>query len=291
LDCVGWFGPTNASQLVSAKTRLARHRGNGADHGRQKGAADVATVDRRSANSLNPDERRLLERCDEVIRIGRRFLDVGGALMTVRRRTLYRQDYTTFEEYCDREHGINGSRARQVVIAYESVTAVTTSGGEPAPENERQARALAPLRRDPALATEAWSMAVSGSGGGQPSADRVAGAVARVQMKTTARHPRSEVDASDYVWMGWTRELGRCLRELDELLTYADDFARDLADFDGIVAGNAAQTGAGIVTVFAMEVQARIANAGIGVEIHEFIDGHRDAEGNRYVLGEPPKTM
>lgn len=104
--------------------------------------------------------RRTLPELEHVIEKGlRTFVDVGLALVEIRNRRLFQvAGYSTFEAYCRERWGFQASRARQLIGAAETVTTVTATG-LPAPDNERQARALARLRDDPEAMTTAWSHA------------------------------------------------------------------------------------------------------------------------------------
>jgi hypothetical protein len=93
---------------------------------------------------LTTAEKEVLANCERVVNAGlETFVEVGQALMTIRDRRLYREKYTTFEDYCVTRWRLSSSRARQLIKAsqvvanVESVTGVTL-------ENEAQARALAP---------------------------------------------------------------------------------------------------------------------------------------------------
>lgn len=97
------------------------------------------------AEHLSPSERRRLSALESIIRKGvETFYDVGSALREIRESKLYRQQFDTFENYCDSRWGFQASRARQligsadVVDNLKSVTTVT-------PANERQVRELAAL--------------------------------------------------------------------------------------------------------------------------------------------------
>jgi len=99
---------------------------------------------------------RTLAECESVIERGlATFVEVGQALMEIRERRLYREQYETFEDYCRERWGWVASRARQLIAAAEvakTVTMVTLP-----PPNERQARELVPLlRQDEAKVIEVW---------------------------------------------------------------------------------------------------------------------------------------
>ena len=60
------------------------------------------------------DERSRLYQLEETIRQGlNTFVDVGNALLEIRDKRLYRQEYSTFEEYCREQWGMKQSRAYQ----------------------------------------------------------------------------------------------------------------------------------------------------------------------------------
>jgi hypothetical protein len=99
-------------------------------------------------NELTTVEAGRLEACEAAIKAGMQtFLEVGNSLLEIRDSRLYRQDFSTFEEYCRQRWGMVASRARQLIGAagvvrnLGSVTNVT-------PSNEAQARALASLPDD-----------------------------------------------------------------------------------------------------------------------------------------------
>ena len=79
------------------------------------------------------------------------FVEVGSALMDIRDARLYRDDYDTFEDYCQQRWNLDRRRAYQLMDAAQVTTAVVNHGSH-APESERQARELAGL--DPEQAAE-----------------------------------------------------------------------------------------------------------------------------------------
>jgi hypothetical protein len=83
-----------------------------------------------------------LARQEEIIARGlQSFLEVGDALQVIRSDRLYLLTHTTFAAYCQDRWGFSDSRARQLVLAAQTVTSVTV-GGLPAPTNESQTREL-----------------------------------------------------------------------------------------------------------------------------------------------------
>lgn len=70
------------------------------------------------------------------------FQEVGEALIAIRDERLYRAEHETFEAYCKARWKFSDRRARQLMSAAEIGTMVPV-------ENERQARALEPIKDDP----------------------------------------------------------------------------------------------------------------------------------------------
>jgi hypothetical protein len=87
--------------------------------------------------------------------IERSFVEIGLALKEIRDSRLYRATHASFEDYCPDRWGWQASRARQLIGAAETVTKVTAAG-LPAPANERQARALVPLKDDERAMLTVW---------------------------------------------------------------------------------------------------------------------------------------
>lgn len=95
----------------------------------------------------------LLAKAEATIEAGlATFWDVGNALMGIRDSRLYRAEFDTFEDYCQTRWSMSRRRAGQLVEAAQMGTMVPI-------ENERQARALAPLKADPAEVREAFAEA------------------------------------------------------------------------------------------------------------------------------------
>lgn len=96
--------------------------------------------------------RRLAEAEAKIERGLSTFWEVGNALMQIRDERLYRSDFQTFEDYCQQRWGMTRRRANQLVEAAQMGTMVPI-------ENERQARALAPVKEDPAEVREIYAEA------------------------------------------------------------------------------------------------------------------------------------
>jgi hypothetical protein len=99
-----------------------------------------------TAEPLTESERSDLADCEQVINRGlQSFVEVGSALMKIRDERLYRQDYGTFEFYCDRRWGMSRVHAfRQIEAA--RVCRMLPDGNTPA--NEAQVRPLTKVRTE-----------------------------------------------------------------------------------------------------------------------------------------------
>jgi hypothetical protein len=119
---------------------------------------------------LNSIEQQQLLELEAVIEQGMRtFVEVGGALYTIRDQRLYRAQFDTFDAYCQTRWGFSDSRARQLIGAAQTVTTVTVAG-LPEPTTERQARELKRLPAD--VQVEVWRETVERTNG-QPSSTAV----------------------------------------------------------------------------------------------------------------------
>lgn len=93
---------------------------------------------------LTAEEQTELALCESVIERGRKaFLEVGGALMTIQEKRLYRATHTTFEDYLREKWEISRTHAYDMIAAFGIVENVRHAGhSEVLPENPRQALAL-----------------------------------------------------------------------------------------------------------------------------------------------------
>jgi hypothetical protein len=93
------------------------------------------------ANIITLDERSRLFQLEETIRQGlNTFVDVGNALLEIRDKRLYRQEYHTFEDYCREQWNMKQSRAYQFMDSAKVVGNLQSSTiVELLPINESQA--------------------------------------------------------------------------------------------------------------------------------------------------------
>lgn len=143
-------------------------------------------------------------RDEAIIRRGlTQFVAVGQALMRIRERGSYRENYSTFDQYLHERWNLSESHGYALMAGAEVVAtlAETSAMAEeiPAPANERQARELARLRKDPEAMREAWADAVEHThGDGQPTAREVREAVSKRLSPEPRRRvvpPKPDVEA------------------------------------------------------------------------------------------------
>jgi hypothetical protein len=71
--------------------------------------------------------------------------NVGNALLDIRDGRLYREEFGTFEEYCQQRWKMSRIRAHQLIQATEIASDLLTDVNTPKPTNEFQLRPLAKL--------------------------------------------------------------------------------------------------------------------------------------------------
>lgn len=142
------------------------------------------------------------------------FIEVGEALSAVRDQGLYRESFSTFEEYCSERWAITDRRARQMIDAARVVADLPT--GTMVPVNERQARQLVGL--EPEQAAAAMHEAHRATGG-VPTARAI-----RVARESLSRQPASTVDqdVAEFPDLVYYVETGRAT----DAANMADDLRR-----------------------------------------------------------------
>ena len=101
--------------------------------------------------------------CEEVIEDGwATYVQVGLAFATIRDRRLYRNEFTTFEEYCRNRWDYGRRYVNQLISAAQVFTRLGANGSQK-PEHERQVRPLIGLT--PEQAQQVWEKAVQRAGG------------------------------------------------------------------------------------------------------------------------------
>ena len=147
--------------------------------------AELAVVE------LTENDRRDLANCETIIRQGvQTFLEVGNALLTIRDRKLYREDFTSFEDYAKTRFGIKRSRAYQLMDAATVAENLSTRGGQIEGATEKTLRPLTKV--EPNEQVKVWNDAVETAPDGRPTTKQVEEAVERVAPKAPSPEPKPE---------------------------------------------------------------------------------------------------
>jgi hypothetical protein len=127
---------------------------------------------------LSVAETAALLECESIIRQGRAaFIRVGHALSRIRDSRLYREKYSTFEDYCLAEWEISDRYARNVRSAADVVDVLNEKQFMVLPASESQARPLTKLPREEWSA--AWEEVVGTAPAGRVTASHVVNVVQR----------------------------------------------------------------------------------------------------------------
>lgn len=144
---------------------------------------------------LTTTEHQKYMECNATIEHGlQTFFDVGTALMVVRSDRLYREEYGTFEDYCQEKWGWTRQRANQLIASADVVAnlaEMTTIVVKPATEN--QAREL--IRLEPDKQRAAWKDVVDTAPKGKITAKHVKEIVTKHKEPTKPEPAKALVDA------------------------------------------------------------------------------------------------
>jgi hypothetical protein len=148
-------------------------------------------------NLLNSAEVLELSSLEATVERGlRAFWEMGQALRQIRDKRLYRQDYSTFEDYCISRWEMSRRSADQLIGAATVYENFERHGAQILPANERQTRPLVPL--PPEQQREAWTRAISTAPNGRVTSTHVAKVVKEYQQNgldaasTSKNAPRSQ---------------------------------------------------------------------------------------------------
>lgn len=203
------------------------------------------------AERLTALERDRLGDLERVVDAGlQTFVDVGLALQEIRDGRLYRETAGTFEAYLADRWSIKRAHGYRLIDAARVAEVVSPVGDIP---NERQARELAPLLKEPELLQEAWSEVVGDVD--PPTAGRIRDVVRRLvvpvddevierqQRQTLINELDRAIRALELTPAHARAEARRLLRSdephpltpdrLDRAATYAAAFAAELRRTDG----------------------------------------------------------
>lgn len=138
---------------------------------------------------LKPDERSQLEKCEEVLRRGLgTFFEVGQALLIIREAQLYREEFSTFQLYCQDRWGMGRNYAWRLMGAAERIRLLPSDAKTPRPANEFQVRPF--LKLEPKAFPEAWEQVISKAKDGKITASFVKGCVAQMTSKLNDPEPQ-----------------------------------------------------------------------------------------------------
>ena len=139
---------------------------------------EIYGKDHEVRNNLSEEEQQRLVQLEQDIR--QAFYVAGAALLEIRDRRLYRQDFFSFEEYCQSRFTLTRRSVDYLIVASSVVNnllrtkennQVRTNGSQVLsfvlPTSERQVRPLAKL--EPEKQVEVWHKAVEIAGGKVPS--------------------------------------------------------------------------------------------------------------------------
>lgn len=118
-------------------------------------------------------------------------VDTAMSLRHIRDNRLYRNGYSTFEEYCFQRWGRKRRWAYHLINAALVVDNLNVHHGAQMPETERQIRPLTKLDT-PEQQVEAWSNAVANSKTGKPTAKEVNQEVERLKADVKALEQRNK---------------------------------------------------------------------------------------------------
>lgn len=149
--------------------------------------------------TLTKTETKRLDELEAVIERGKQtFIEVGLALTEIREQRLYKSEFKTFEEYCQKRWGWDRTYAHRVIKSSVAVTEMLSidnktepsANGTPAPtpqpllpvQNEGQARALAQVK-DVETRQQVWQEANKiAADAGKPVTAKIVWRVRQIQL-------------------------------------------------------------------------------------------------------------
>jgi len=156
-------------------------------------------MDEKNESIITLDERSRLFQLEETIRQGlNTFVDVGNALLEIRDKRLYRQDYSTFEEYCNKQWSFSRDYAKKlmrsadVIANLENDTIVSFL-----PKTESQTRPLTSL--EPAEQVEAWKRVITSTPEGKITAAVVLKAAKEVEREKREERRQDRIESTPVI--------------------------------------------------------------------------------------------
>jgi len=158
-------------------------------------------------NNLTTNEKAELDTLEGIIeREMKSFMDVGNALLTIRDRKLYREQFKNFKAYCMESWGMGRSHANRLMSGAQVAANLSPIGDKfntlvkIQPTSEYQVRPLTAL--EPAQQCEVWEEAVRSADGKvvtykqvKALVDKLIGPAAPPPPKKKDPHPESDAHA------------------------------------------------------------------------------------------------
>lgn len=173
-----------------------------------------------------PEEEVRFQHCEAVIAQGwGTFAAVGAALAEIKGKRLYKNEYTSFEDYAWERWGFGSSHLWRYLAAADVRKVLDGVPGLPMPECEAQTRPLTGL--SPELALQAWLQTLEWARDGPVTARLVKRAVRRVLKAEPAAVAASNAEKQRRSWVRQSVRAG-----FKELLT----LVMGSADRDSVIA-------------------------------------------------------
>jgi hypothetical protein len=164
----------------------------------------------------------------------RSFVDIGLALIEIKKAELYAGEFETFEEYCRVQWDFKRSKAKYLMAAAQVVKSLAALPDVPKPERESPLRPL--LKLKPEDAQRAWRLAVEKTGGRRITARVVQNAVQELKLGDEPANGRSAKSQRLDRHQGITNCFGDLLKLLSQRAEYGA-VVEKVEELHGLVEG------------------------------------------------------
>lgn len=173
--------PTDASLPLSVSTPLLPAPQSPTEATKENDLPVVSQV-LGAIDRLSPEEAAVLQRCETIIVKGwDAQVDMGLALGQIRDGELYREQYSSFEEYCQGRWGFGRVKVHNAITAARVFTTIAALTDVPKPDHEAPLRPLFTFDDDSIRLV--WQVAAANSRGRKITEKMVRAAVKELQMK------------------------------------------------------------------------------------------------------------
>ena len=170
-------------------------------------------------NKIDQNQKAQLDKCEAIIERGlKTFYEVGAALLEIRDKRLYREHFTTFEEYCRNRWDMSKTHANRLIGSAGVITNLAPIGV--IPENESQARALSGLKPDDQR--EAWDCAVAWTIDGKPTAEDILMAVKWLALESAFKEDEKE-SINEGNWLEMVVRYQKHIEDSTEVFNYMSE--------------------------------------------------------------------